>query len=124
MYGYDNAELRFRRTYAPGEIIFHQGDPGDAMYVVDDGEIEIVLDTTDGPVVLSRLVKGETFGEMALVDDLPRSASAVAGTNGASAMAIDVSHFIYLVSQQPAFALMVLGVMARRLRTKNENGGA
>jgi CRP-like cAMP-binding protein len=107
------------RVYDPGQIIFHLGDPGDSMYVIHDGEVIIRLDDREDAPQLARLGKGEFFGEMALVDDSPRSASAVAGSGGAHILAIDTPHFIYLVSQQPAFALVMLGVMARRLRSKN-----
>lgn len=112
----DGSTVRFLRAYDPAQVIFRQGDPGDTMYVVEDGVVEIRLESG---AVLGHLAKGEFFGEMALVDDSPRSASAVAGPEGARVLAIDTPHFIYLVSQQPAFALVVLGVMARRLRSKN-----
>ena len=121
MYGTDEGYgERFLRAYDADQVIFSQGDPGDTMYVVEDGTVEVFRESADGPVTLARLTKGEFFGEMALVDDGPRSAGAAAGPDGARVLAIDGPHFIYLVSQQPAFALVVLGVMARRLRAKNE----
>lgn len=111
----DEQITRFLRVYGPGQTIFADGSQGDAMYVLQDGSVDI----RKGPVLLATLAPGEIFGEMALVDASPRSADAVAGPDGANVLAVDNSHFIYLVSQQPAFALVVLGVMARRLRASN-----
>jgi len=65
------------RLYAAGEIIFAQGQPGDVMYVVKEGEVEIRL----GKKVVDTIGPEGFFGEMALIDDAPRSASAVAKTN-------------------------------------------
>ena len=101
----------------PEQTIFFEGETGRAMYVVQDGEVEICTTGATGSVTLARLRKGEVFGELALVDDSPRSASAVAGPQGASVLVIDRAHFVYLVGQQPAFALVVLEVMASRMRS-------
>lgn len=117
-------DTRFLRVYDAAQTIFHMGDPGDAMYVVDEGQVEICIESQGSSVVVARMGKGEFFGEMALVDNSPRSASAVAGPQGTRVLAIDTPHFIYLVSQQPAFALVVLGIMADRLRKKNQTESA
>lgn len=107
---------RFLKTYGAAQWIFRAGDEGTAMYVVQDGEVEICREGSDTPSPMALLRKGEFFGEMALVDRSPRSAGAMAGPNGASVLAIDNAHFIYLVSQQPAFALVVLQAVVARLR--------
>lgn len=111
-------DTRFLHVYDAHQTIFETGDLGDTMFVIDEGLVEISIENQAGTVVLARLGKGEFFGEMALVDNGPRSATAKAGERGARVLAIDTPHFIYLVSQQPAFALVVLGVMANRLRDK------
>ena len=108
---------RFLRAFDPLQDIFRQGHPGDVMYVVQDGCVDIRKESANGSVKLTTLGKGELFGEIALVDQRPRSASAIAGPEGAKVLAIDSAHFVYLVSQQPAFALIVLEVMASRLRS-------
>lgn len=115
-----SAGARFLRAYDPEQYIFREGEAGDTMYVVQDGRVDIRKEVGAGPRQLAVLGQGEFFGEMALVDHSPRSASAVAGPEGAKVLAIDSAHFVYLVSQQPAFALIVLQVMATRLRRNNE----
>ena len=125
MNGLDAAELpRFLRTYEPLQHIFREGDPGDVMYVVQDGAVDIHKEGANGQIQLTTMGKGEFFGEIALVDKSPRTASATAGCQGAKVLAIDNAHFVYLVSQQPAFALIVLEVMASRLRSTNESWDA
>src|SRR5204862_6803647 len=67
------------RTFAPGETIFRVGDPGDHLYVITAGRVRIELPTDDAPpVILNVLETGEFFGELALCDGRPRSASAIA----------------------------------------------
>jgi CRP/FNR family transcriptional regulator, cyclic AMP receptor protein len=99
------------RSVAAGEAIFRRGEPGDVMYVVLDGEVEIVA---DGHTV-ERLNPGSIFGEMAIVDDSPRSADAVAQVDTRLAP-VDRKWFTYLIRQSPQFGLHVMSVMASRLR--------
>jgi len=70
------------RTYRPGEVIFFEGEPGVGMYVIRNGEVEIrkAGADSDEELLLARLKDGDFFGELALLDDSPRSASAVAVT--------------------------------------------
>lgn len=65
-----------RRKYHAGEYIFREGDPGLGMYIIEEGEISIVSESRSSEI--SRLGKGEFFGEMAMFNDRPRSASALA----------------------------------------------
>jgi CRP/FNR family cyclic AMP-dependent transcriptional regulator len=97
-----------------GETVFKQGDTGMAMYVVAEGEVEIL----SGPVVLETARPGSVIGEMALIDHAPRSATAVAKTD-CKLVAIDQRRFEFLVQQTPYFALEVMQLMAERLRTAN-----
>ena len=99
------------RTYAPGETIFVEGESGDLMYVILDGEVEIRSEDT----VLNILSHGDIFGEMALVDDGPRSASATAKTS-CRLVPVDRYNFLFYVNHSPFFALHVMSVMASRLR--------
>ncbi len=97
--------------FAAGETIFAEGQPGDRMYAVVEGEVNIVK---DGKVIETVLADG-IFGEVALIDNLPRSASAVAKTD-CRVTAVDAHRFMRLVQDMPSFALQVMEIMAARLR--------
>jgi len=64
------------KSYSPGEIVFQEGDPGRALFVVVEGTVEITQGTPQGEFVLRTLGPGDAFGEIALIDNFPRSASA------------------------------------------------
>jgi CRP/FNR family transcriptional regulator, cyclic AMP receptor protein len=67
-----------RKDLPAGDIVFTEGDPGDAMYVVIQGLVQVYRDTTSGRLVLAKIRPGEFFGEMALIGNTPRTATAVA----------------------------------------------
>ncbi|MCO6452263.1 MAG: cyclic nucleotide-binding domain-containing protein [Caldilineales bacterium] len=101
--------------YAAGTVIFEKGAAGDMMYAVAEGEVDIIV----GGAAVAAIGTGEIFGEMALIDHSPRSATAVASTD-CRLVAIDERRFQFLVQQNPFFALDVMRVLAKRLRTMNE----
>ncbi len=101
---------------APGSCIFEQGSAGDRMYVVVEGAVEL---SVDGRVV-DVLGPGELFGEMALIDEAPRSATATA-REGCRLATMNERRFTFLVQQTPYFALHVMRVLARRLRAMDAN---
>jgi len=112
--------VKFLKTYRKGEIIFREGSAGQYMCVIQSGSVNICKRVQEEDIVIATLVTGEIFGEMALVDNLPRSATAVAAENDTSVLEIEHSHFVYLVGQQPAFALVVLKALSQRLRKQME----
>lgn len=104
------------RHYTAGELIFSEGDPGEEMYVVLEGEVVITVQGEQ----FNRLKSGAVFGEMALVDDRPRSASATAVT-ACRLAALDRGRFMALVKESPEFAMNVMSTMSRRLRRLMED---
>ncbi len=97
-----------------GEVLFRQGDPGEAMYVVREGTITL----RDGEREVSAVEAPGLLGEMALVDDEPRTLTAVAAGD-AAVVEIPMRHFWVLVHDTPYFAQMVMRAMARRLRARD-----
>ena len=99
------------RPISSGDALFLEGEVGDMMYVVLEGEVEILL---RGRVVDS-VGPGDIVGEMALIDSSARSASAVAKTDCRVA-AVNERRFLLMVDQTPSFAIHVMRVLANRLR--------
>jgi CRP/FNR family transcriptional regulator, cyclic AMP receptor protein len=97
--------------YEPGAVIFSEGEPGDRMYAVLEGEVEIRC----GDRVIERTGEGGVIGELALIDRGPRSGTAVAIKPSLLAP-IDERQFQFMVQQTPFFALQVMRVLTERLR--------
>jgi CRP/FNR family transcriptional regulator, cyclic AMP receptor protein len=117
----ENPYLRkVTRTFQDFEIIFEEGSYGDEMYIVHSGAVHLVKQSPGREIVIATIQAGEFFGEMALVDNAPRSVSAVAGTDQTRLLALDRDKFLFLVSHQPAFALTVMHVLCQRIREMNE----
>jgi CRP-like cAMP-binding protein len=102
-----------------GDVIFEEGSAGRELFVVLDGRIDIVKKNGASTTVIVTLGKGEFFGEMAVIDGSARSATAVSAAPNTRVMRINHARFVYLVSQQPAFALMVMDALSKRLRASN-----
>jgi CRP/FNR family transcriptional regulator, cyclic AMP receptor protein len=100
--------------FTAGQIIFEEGQARDFMYVVKKGEVDIVI---RGHVV-ETVGEDSFFGELALIDHAPRSATAIAKTD-CELIKIDERQFLYLVQETPFFALIVMRTLAARIRRRN-----
>ena len=107
-------------AFGVDDVIFEEGSTGRELFVVLDGEVEIAKISGAGKTVIVTLGKGEFFGEMAVIDGSARSATAIASAPNTKVMRINHARFVYLVSQQPAFALMIMDALSKRLRVSNE----
>ncbi len=94
-----------------GEILFTKGERGDRMYLVKSGEIDVKVEER----LLETIGPGELLGEMALIDQSHRSATAVASVES-EVIAINEGRFLRLIEKQPGFALELLRIVCRRLR--------
>jgi CRP/FNR family transcriptional regulator, cyclic AMP receptor protein len=103
---------RFRR----GEVIFHVGDPGDALFIIMAGEVKISLPSEDGDeAILTRLHQGDVFGELALLDGAPRSATATA-LGPVETVVLPRDRFRELIADEPAVRDALLASLAAELR--------
>jgi len=108
-------ESELGRTYSDGEIIFREGDAGDALYVIQSGKINITKKTTSGELVIATLQSGEIFGDMALFDRLPRSATARASGN-ARILTVDKKKLFSTIGRDPTLMFKLLESMSQRIR--------
>jgi|SRR5580692_3651100 CRP/FNR family cyclic AMP-dependent transcriptional regulator len=102
------------RDFKAGEVIFKEGEPGTEFFVIQSGKVDIQL----GNRLLGTLGDHDIFGEMALIDPAPRSATAIAKTD-VKVVPVAEKQFLFLVGRTPHFALNVMRTLARRLRAQN-----
>lgn len=107
----DEAPLKLE----PGQLVFREGEPGHAMFIVRTGSVDLKI----GDEVVETVEQGGIFGEMSLVDPAPRSAAAVAGPD-CSLVMVEEHSFNDLLRRVPGLGLEIMKVMARRLRKANQ----
>lgn len=102
----------------PGEVLFEEGDKGEVMYLIREGKIKITKGKGEDEKVLAVLKEGDFFGEMAIIESAPRSASAIAASS-VSLLVIDKETFKSKIKENPLIEY-VLETLSRRLRTADE----
>jgi flavin-dependent dehydrogenase len=108
------------KVYQDGETIIRQGEIGDCMYVVQDGQVEVVRDTGNGEIQLTTLGKNEFFGEMAIFDHEIRSAT-VRAMGTTRILTIDHKNFLRRIHEDPSLAYRIMEVMSNRVRRLSED---
>jgi len=116
--------ITHERSYVPGEVIFHEGEPGAGLYIIRKGEIKLTkLSGEKKEIVVATLTTGEFFGELALLDEHPRSATATAAIK-TDILGFYRPDFFNLLQREPKLGSKVLLKLAqmigRRLRTTTE----
>jgi CRP/FNR family cyclic AMP-dependent transcriptional regulator len=107
------------RQFSPGQIIFHHGDPGGLLYIITEGKVKVTHTTVDGQeAMLAIFGAGDFFGELALLDDSPRSAT-VESLEETQTLTLHREDFIQFISDNPGFALHVLHTLAQHIRRLN-----
>ena len=114
------AEVIDSQPLAAGETLFHTGQPGESLFVVRSGEVELYIkDTAGQKIVLTVARAGEMFGEMSLLDSGPRTATAIALTD-AELLVLDRDDLLLLFQKRPDSALHMLAAMSRMTRKADE----
>ena len=118
------AELTRERSYPKGSVIVFEDDPGDALFLVAAGQVKVVLIAEDGrEVILSVLGEGTFFGEMAVIDEEPRSAHVIA-MEDSSLLVLRREDFHARLRHSPEVAISLLKEISRRLRRADEKIGS
>jgi CRP-like cAMP-binding protein len=117
------ADVSRERSYPKNSVILFEDDPGDALYMVVNGQVKVVLIGEDGrEVILSVLHEGDFFGEMSLVDDEPRSAHVIA-MQDANLLVLRREDFQRKLQETPTLAFGMLRELSRRLRRADDKIG-
>lgn len=101
-------------TYEDGELVFREGDVADAVFVILEGEAEIVVETRTGNLRVGMLGKDELFGELALINNTPRSATMCAKGH-LQVLRIAGDMFLKLLAESPEVALAVMRQLSQKL---------
>jgi len=107
-----------RLTYGAGESLFNQGDSGDTAFVIVEGEADIIMNTPGGPIVVATVKQNDWVGEIAILCDVPRTATITAKSK-LTTLRISKDVFLQLVMQFPQMSVEVMRELAFRLERTN-----
>jgi CRP-like cAMP-binding protein len=107
-----------RVGFDPGKRLFRQGDPADAAYLIIDGRAEVIVETSGGPVVVATLGANEIVGEMAILCNVPRTAT-VCAKDRLMTLRISKEPFMRMVREFPNMAVSIMQELAYRLESTN-----
>ena len=103
-----------RLNYDAGQVIFNAGDVGDSAYIIIDGTVEISVPTPSGPIIINNMGKNDLLGEIAIVGEVPRTATAKALTK-LDALKISKELFMKIIRENPDAAVELIRILASRL---------
>ena len=103
-----------RASFKPGQELFHQGDEGDAAYLILSGEAEVVADTPTGEVPVATVGQNAIIGEIAILCEVPRTAS-VRATSRLDTLKIEKEHFLRLIREFPDMGVEIMRELGQRL---------
>jgi CRP-like cAMP-binding protein len=109
------SESALGRVFHDGEVVVRQGEVGDCMYVVQDGNVDVVMDREGHEVFLRTMGKGEFIGEMGIFERVPRSAT-VRAKGEARLLSVDRKTFLRRIHEDPSLAFRVVENMSKRIR--------
>ena len=107
-----------RMNFGEGQEVCHQGDPGDTMYVILGGVADVLIDSGEGQIAVAQMRKNNFFGEMAILLDVPRTAT-IKAREPLSTLKVTKDAFYRLVAEIPEVAIEVMRALAHRLQDTN-----
>ncbi len=107
-----------RMAFKDGDVLFRQGEQGDSAYVIIGGEADVIVDTPKGPLTVAKLKRNDIVGEIAILCDVPRTATVKAASK-LEAMVIAKDLFFRLIMEFPQMAVEIKRELARRLDATN-----
>lgn len=107
-----------RVAYEPGQELFHQGDDGDAAYIIIGGEADIIIETDSGPFTVATFKRNDIVGEIAILCDVPRTATVLV-KDKLETLVISKELFYRLVLEFPQIAVEIMRELAQRLERMN-----
>jgi CRP-like cAMP-binding protein len=108
-----------RVTFRPGQELFHQGDPGDSAYIIIAGNADVVVSGDTGDITVARIGKNDFVGEIAILCDVPRTAT-VRATSDLITLVISKELFFRLITEFPQMAIEIMRELAHRLEKTTE----
>tara|TARA_R110000787_G_scaffold31721_3_gene84046 strand:+ start:452 stop:898 length:447 start_codon:yes stop_codon:yes gene_type:complete len=107
-----------RMIFSAGQELFHHGDHGDTAYIIVEGNAEIAIDTPAGEMKVAEVGKNDIVGEIAILCDVPRTAT-VRATDQVTTLAISKDLFFQMISEYPQMAIEIMRELAQRLEHSN-----
>jgi len=107
-----------RVAYDPGQELFHQGDDGDAAYIIIGGEADIIIETANGPFTVATFKRNDIVGEIAILCDVPRTATVLVKEK-LETLVISKELFYRLIMEFPQIAVEIMRELAQRLERMN-----
>jgi CRP-like cAMP-binding protein len=103
------------KTYKKGDLIVKEGDPGKEMFIIQSGSVDVIREDGDKKVIFNTLERGDFFGEMALLEQAPRSATVVARED-TKLLVLNIGNFLTKIKRDPTFAFNIMQRMSKRIR--------
>ena len=103
-----------RILFEAGQTVFRQGDEGDAAYVIIEGEADVLVETPKGPIAVARMERNAIVGEVAILCDVPRTAT-IKAISRLDTLRITKAQFLELLTEYPELSIEIMKILAQRL---------
>ena len=103
------------KSYKKGDVIVKEGEPGKEMFIIQSGSVDVIRENGDKKIIFNSLERGDFFGEMALLEQAPRSATVIARED-TRLMVLNIGNFLIKIRRDPTFAFNIMQKMSKRIR--------